>query len=620
MSLGFEDALIDNIKEFRKLESKIPPCGFGQSRFMEYLYNHAEINAKIMDANNGIITNYLRPLLADMTMQQADHLYALSQKLFTLTENLDMGLALEIHQGIINWARNTGDIDRLVRSLYGAGIIYQQLNAYFREGGNNLFITESIECFEEAAAFGQQYFDIKSKETRMFIHRCMGNKYVTSSQGGILDAEERDKRKQQFYIHFNAAMEFWNDEKVRAHDPDMPWDAFITNAHQNMCSWLAHVRNQADGERDMVLTQHVYESFLALTKQDEAEFTSRFWSNLRTQYTSRCIAYCLGKISYEDLMADLQGFFADADTADYSADGIYAMLFVPLLLIQHIGKTRSIAGDGEVKDIINRIREYCKNLPSDRDRRIFNVHVAKFAKYMTNVLSFEEALDQILDFTTYTHLPTHVHSLMVRDLTIVMARYFIQQQPQLFIGMCKTKTTEDVKTKKEEILELISRAAICHDAGKIFYVDQVSLCSRHLYDFEFEIIKLHANADNLIKSDCDRMKFVSDVIIGHHKWYDGTLGYVEGFDNRTTDCPFVIDMISVADSIDAATDIVGRSYSKALTLEQVVEEIHQQAGTRYSPIISQALRDAYLLDKLRSCITNGREKAYFKAYQHITSK
>ncbi|MCL2235574.1 MAG: hypothetical protein FWB98_03910 [Defluviitaleaceae bacterium] len=621
MSLGFEDALVANILSFRRLESEKPAKGHDMDSFLKYMQNRAQANAEIMDASNWAITQHLRPALNNLDEENADLLYALSQRLFTVNENLDMGLALEIHKGIIKWARDAGDTDRLVRSLYAAGIIYQQLNTFFREGHSYIFMEEGFSCFREGAAFKEQYFQIKSKETRGFINRCIGNKYVMVYQNRGSSLREREKFVKLFCTYFDEALEFWNDANVRNHDPDMPFDAFIANAHQNMCAWLSHLRSQVElGQTCKALAQRVYNSFLTLNGLNGVDFLGKFWPNLRTHYTGRCVAYVMGKITYDEMLNDLRGFFANADPADYSADGMYAMLYIPLTLIEHIGKTRKISNNNEVKDIMKKIIKYCEKLPNTADKSMFNLSVSKIARLMTEVMEYEDALDWILKFTTYTHLPTFVHSVMVRDLTNIISQYLLKQNPELFIGISNTKTVDDVISEQEEILSLISRAAFCHDVGKIFYIDKVALCSRQLYDFEFEIIKLHANADTLIKANNSRLKFISDVISGHHRWHDGTKGYSESFDNFNVDCKLVLDIVAVTDSIDAATDIVGRSYAKSLTLEQVVEEIHQQAGTRYSPIVSQALRDDALLGKLRRCITEGRKNAYFNTYQQITDK
>ena len=44
-----------------------------------------------------------------------------------------------------------------------------------------------------------------------------------------------------------------------------------------------------------------------------------------------------------------------------------------------------------------------------------------------------------------------------------------------------------------------------------------------------------------------------DVILGHHKTYDGKGGYPADFDNTASSKRILIDLITIADCTDAAT-------------------------------------------------------------------
>ena len=103
----------------------------------------------------------------------------------------------------------------------------------------------------------------------------------------------------------------------------------------------------------------------------------------------------------------------------------------------------------------------------------------------------------------------------------------------------------------------------------------------------------------------------------HHRWYNNLNSYRESVECAGQKSRSVINLTAVADSIGAATDIVSRSYSNILTLEQVIDEIHQGAGTRYGPKISEALQDLGLREKVFTCITTCRKNAHYKAYQHV---
>ena len=66
--------------------------------------------------------------------------------------------------------------------------------------------------------------------------------------------------------------------------------------------------------------------------------------------------------------------------------------------------------------------------------------------------------------------------------------------------------------------------------------------------------------------------------------------------------------------MDAATDRVGRSYSKGKTIEEFAKEIEEGAGTRYAPWLVELVRDEKVLSDLRFILTKGREENYRNAY------
>ena len=53
----------------------------------------------------------------------------------------------------------------------------------------------------------------------------------------------------------------------------------------------------------------------------------------------------------------------------------------------------------------------------------------------------------------------------------------------------------------------------------------------------------------------------ADVAKGHHLWYDCSRGYPYDFNTFDSPVKTIIDIVAVADCMDAATDSVGRSYN-----------------------------------------------------------
>lgn len=102
----------------------------------------------------------------------------------------------------------------------------------------------------------------------------------------------------------------------------------------------------------------------------------------------------------------------------------------------------------------------------------------------------------------------------------------------------------------------------------------------------------------------------------HHRFYDGNGGYPNDLPPCDTRFKPIVDIISVADSLDAATDYIGRSYMNAKKVEDVVLEIKAGSGKRYSPYIAELLGDADFIKKISELLIYERRKIYIEVYKH----
>ncbi|MCR5674815.1 MAG: HD domain-containing protein [Lachnospiraceae bacterium] len=226
-------------------------------------------------------------------------------------------------------------------------------------------------------------------------------------------------------------------------------------------------------------------------------------------------------------------------------------------------------------------------------------------------MSFE---DFCVNSMAALHSPTHVHSHMVAKLSVCLARHLLALRPELFIGIFDTETAGAVTSIADRILDHTWHAALCHDIGKLLIIDTVAMYGRSLLDDEYANLRLHpdAGADLAVKHLSTRD--YADVIRGHHLWYDGTDGYPSGFDRDGSPYRTIIDIVSVCDCMDAATDSVGRSYSRGKTFEEFEKEVSEAAGTRYAPWLPELFRDPGTRKDLLYLLDEGRSVAYRKTY------
>ena len=103
--------------------------------------------------------------------------------------------------------------------------------------------------------------------------------------------------------------------------------------------------------------------------------------------------------------------------------------------------------------------------------------------------------------------------------------------------------------------------------------------------------------------------------MGHHCWYDGSQGYPKNFRLEDTPESALINIVTCADCLDAATDAVGRSYNQGKDYDTFLEELKAGSGTRYAPWLVPLLEKEEVAAELRSILKISREKLYKETFE-----
>ncbi|MBR1932053.1 MAG: HD domain-containing protein [Lachnospiraceae bacterium] len=213
---------------------------------------------------------------------------------------------------------------------------------------------------------------------------------------------------------------------------------------------------------------------------------------------------------------------------------------------------------------------------------------------------------------------TYIHSLMVSKIAILIAQELLEVNPEQLIGACGIEHVEELLARRAEVLSYIGHCGILHDVGKCGIAEVINQQRRKLSREEFDIIKNHPQKGVALLNKDEAFAPYYDVILGHHKYYDGKGGYPAEFDNTKSPIRGVIDLISIADCVDAATDVFGRNYTAGKTFEELLGELIKGAGTRYNPVIVDCIAaSSSLQSKLSSLTADGRSKIYYQAYRTI---
>ena len=209
-----------------------------------------------------------------------------------------------------------------------------------------------------------------------------------------------------------------------------------------------------------------------------------------------------------------------------------------------------------------------------------------FATYPRAIkyLKEEERIRYLNELNVATQVTTYAHSVNVAMIARELMEGILEYQPELLKGALGKIRHGKVLLNSKKCLDFIYEAAFCHDIGKNGIISTVNNDYRPLTDEEYAIIKTHpALGAELLKIAPSLYAKYHDTTLGHHKWYNGKGGYPEDFDNTKSPKRILIDIITLSDCMQAATERIGRNYKEGKTFDMVMEEFRRDAGTKYNP-------------------------------------
>ena len=209
-----------------------------------------------------------------------------------------------------------------------------------------------------------------------------------------------------------------------------------------------------------------------------------------------------------------------------------------------------------------------------------------FATYPRAIkyLKEEERIRYLNELNVATQVTTYAHSVNVAMIARELMEGILEYQPELLKGALGEIRHGKVLLNSKKCLDFIYEAAFYHDIGKNGIISTVNNDYRPLTYEEHAIIKTHpALGAELLKIAPSLYEKYHDTTLGHHKWYNGKGGYPEDFDNTKSPKRILIDIITLSDCMQAATEHIGRNYKEGKTFDMVMEEFRKGAGTKFNP-------------------------------------
>lgn len=227
----------------------------------------------------------------------------------------------------------------------------------------------------------------------------------------------------------------------------------------------------------------------------------------------------------------------------------------------HRVKIRSRTEIGELAQTFNQMAEVIENY-IDSVQRASEENRQLFMDTLEMIAATIDAKDPY----------TKGHSRRVSQYSVILARE---------MGM------------SERDIDMVRISATLHDVGKIGIEDRVLKKTSVLTNEEYEIMKRHTVMGYEIVRQVKRLAEMLPAIRWHHESLNGK-GYPDGISGD--EIPLIVRIISVADAFDAIT--TDRPYQPGTAFPRALEVLRKLAGTKYDPIVIDALLSANEKGKL----------------------
>lgn len=552
---AFEQYIRD-LRVVRSISRPSFPEGKAPAAVLEEIQTNALRCNALMRQNEALLAQFVYDRdPAALTDGDIQGLSAFAGRLFNYANSEDMGVAFKVHQLLLAAARSREDVPMIVRELYYTGITLHYMNVRDEGTGINLLGDAIQVYFTEAAEYMSRYEQL-DRNTRQYLIRCVGNTRLGMSRGTHAESC-------RYLERFRRAMDIIQSAHYHALDPEFPWESYIYSMHMDRMTLLTHLRQEEDPE----VARQVLES--------------------------------AGSVAQDD----------------YSAEAINRKLVLAAYLSVYAERLDE-AGAQRYRATVEQVRrsadQYLEQMPASQYPRVVNSAAWELSKINTS--SDETANRRMLGSILAGHKPTYVHSLMVAELTRALLQRQIETRPETLVGLLGCRSAAEVQARREELCQTAYECGLYHDLGKCAVLMYIDNNARRLLDEEFFCIQSHprTGADILNRMGCGRTLALAALY--HHCYYNGKGGYPNDVPSCPPEIKGIVDALSVADSLDAATDNIGRCYNLAKPFRTLLEELRAQSGTRYAPNVVALFEDERFCQQLAENTDAERKRVYLQVY------
>ncbi len=606
----YQEEYLSNLRKFAALSQIERPGGLTDE---EYTARAAENRAQLIRLgrrNMELLRTGLSPMLDNLFnagQDEIEELERFAHQLYDGRQELDAGLACQIHQALFTLARQNQDTDAMIRELYWLGmgryaLVHKLLGLSLPDVQE--YAGRMRLCFAEAASYLKHFDVIQDTETRSYILRSQAN----ISLGPFPSPSDK-------IALLKRSLAIFQDERYREAAPDLPWDRFVYLIHQNMTSSIPHDRGQVLTPEDMAV---VMESTYIVYQQrfDEAEMQGK-QPPAKSAFAYYSIEYYCGFYGLDVLLSKLEALLDAADPADYSADGMYGMISLPAFYSQCLSKfPKLILSRKEYLDsLYRRALDYVDACPDEPEGGSLFIYLRQLSFTYIETgegIPYGEFVQRLL----LRFAPEiYCHSQAVGEGARALCASILEDDPGFFDDIDFIQEAVDPEEKRRAVLDFAFGCGAFHDVGKLSLIELYFRTPRQWFEEEYRVARLHTVAGQLLLEPRPSTSRYADAALGHHAWYDGSRGYPDAY--RRLECPArqMVDVIGLVNFLEEAVGPSQVTASGPMGFDEAVQAAARMEGKRFSPLLTARLQDRRTAGLVKAALESGRRGACLQMYE-----
>lgn len=284
--------------------------------------------------------------------------------------------------------------------------------------------------------------------------------------------------------------------------------------------------------------------------------------------------------------------------------------------------SRDVDMSMHVERILEKVIGYIAFLPSDifTEYRISHAIYYEIIPLLSLVKEAEDVIRYFMDLFMLRQPQTLIHTYMVAACSEAILQQLLKEKPELLIGLLGLNSVEAIQQNGDNLLAYIHNAALVHDVGKVLCTSVINTQYRSISGLEFEAIQYHPLTGRHILSRIGKLAAYSEVAANHHRSVDGVFGYPQGVEPPSEAYHLFTCIITISDSLDAATDSYGRNYASSKTFTRVLEEMKNDENRYHAELVRFIEECIPLREELSYIIRCKRAEVYEHVYHLLKEK